>query len=253
MESKWSIIPNSCTMGNLAAGFIAILIASKGTGLTENTAMAGVLIFVASIFDLMDGSLARALKVESAIGLQLDSLADSVSYGIAPGYLSYQAYLYRLPEIGLGLDLGMFLALLFPICATVRLARFNITEVKKGFMGLPSPPAGIFIASIFMFPYTDVLFFGKFGYSLSLNIFIFLYICIALLMVSNVNYTKLFSEIMKKGLVPSIITVAVIVTILVFAGMVSVFACTLLYIVFGLLRYTVKIFTEQGGEGSKAG
>jgi CDP-diacylglycerol--serine O-phosphatidyltransferase len=238
-------------MGNLVAGFIAILIASKGTGLTENTAMAGILIFVASIFDLLDGSLARALKVESAIGVQLDSLADSVSYGIAPGYLSYQAYLYRLPEIGLGLNAGMILAALFPICATVRLARFNILDVKKGFQGLPSPPAGIFIASIFMFPFANIMFFGRFEYTLPLNIFIFLFVCTALLMVSNVSYTKIFSDIMKKGLIPTIITIAVIIMVLVFAGMVSVFACTLLYIVAGIIRYTIKIFTAQGQEGSE--
>ncbi len=253
MIFKRSIIPNSCTMGNLVAGFIAIIVASKGTGLNENTAMAGVLIFVASVFDLLDGSLARALKVESAIGVQLDSLADCVSYGIAPGYLSYQAYLYKLPEIGFGLDLGMVVAAIFPICATFRLARFNITKVEKGFKGLPSPPAGMFIASIFMLPFADIMFIGRFGYSLPLYLFVFIFICIALLMISNIDYTKIFADIMKKGLIPTTITIAAVTMLLVFAGMVSVFFCTLLYIMVGILRYIYHALTQRNSEESRAG
>jgi len=144
-QKKRAIIPNTFTMSNMVFGFIAIIFASKGT--PESIGIAGVLIFLASFFDFFDGATARALGVSSPIGVQLDSLADGIAYGIAPGFIAYQAFLRYLPEIGMGLNWGMLIAPLFPICATYRLAKFNNDErQQEEFYGLPTPANAFFIA-----------------------------------------------------------------------------------------------------------
>ena len=118
---------------------------------------AGVLIFIGSIFDASDGAIARALDVESEIGMQLDSLADAVAYGIAPGVLAYQAFFYQMPEICGLINIGMLIAAIFPICAVYRLARFN-WQSMPGFIGLPSPPAGIGRNRAFTYAYITAVF-----------------------------------------------------------------------------------------------
>ena len=240
MAGKRSIIPNALTMTNLIAGFLAIIFASKGTGLNEYTAIAGILIFVSGFFDLFDGAIARALRVESPIGVQLDSLADGVSYGIAPGFLSYQAYLYKLPEIGFGVNIGMLVATIFPICTIFRLARFNIGTKKSGFTGLPSPAAGIIISSIPTLPFSSIMLVGKIDFVIPLYFFIPIFIFVGLLMISRVDYVKLFTEVFKKGKTSTFIAVATVILLLVFAGMWSVFFCTSLYIIIGIINYLIK-------------
>ncbi len=242
MALKRALIPNSCTMGNLIMGFIAIIFASRGTGITEATAVSGMFIFIAAFFDLFDGALARALKVESPIGVQLDSLADGVSYGIAPGFISYQAYLYKLPDIAFGINMGMLLAVFFPICATFRLARFNVGNKKNGFTGLPSPAAGIVISAVPSIPFAYLLFYGRINYILPVSLFVPLFIVTAFLMVSKVDYNKLFADILKKGMIPSIAASAIILLLLISGGMFSVFLCTFLYVAAGLIKYIFKAF-----------
>lgn len=239
-------------MTNLIAGFISIIFASKGTGLNENTAIAGILIFVSGFFDLFDGALARALRVESPIGVQLDSLADGVSYGIAPGILSYQAYLYKLPEIGLGVNVGMLVATIFPVCTIFRLARFNIGTKKSGFTGLPSPAAGIIIASIPTLPFASILMVGRIEFIIPMFIFIPIYIFVGLLMISRIDYVKLFSEVFKKGKTSTVMALAVVVLLLVFAGMWSVFFCTSLYILIGIINYLVRTDKKRGKNRNRA-
>lgn len=109
------------------------------------------IIFAAAV-DFLDGFVARLLKAESEIGKQLDSLSDVVSFGVAPGILMYQllriAYAYE-PT---GLDTPMYFllpALLLPCATAWRLARFNISKADlTGFVGIPAPAAGLFIASL---------------------------------------------------------------------------------------------------------
>ena len=233
---KRSIIPNSLTMGNLFFGFIAILISSRSTGLTESNAIAGSLIFVASFFDLFDGVIARALKVESSIGMQLDSLADGVSYGIAPGMIAYQSYLYQLPEIGFGINSGMIISSVFPICATIRLARFNVSdENKSGFTGIPSPLAGIAVSSIPAVPFATVLFKYPVNIIVPLQLFVVIFLTIGLLMVSTISYTKLPAIIIKRGLLSTVLALLVIFSLLIIFGMLAVFVLSSLFILYGII------------------
>ncbi len=139
-NSKIINVPTLFTALNLFAGFLSVIQAATG-----NYASAGWLSFIASVFDALDGRIARASGHTSDFGLQMDSLGDVVSAGVAPSVLVYQFYLYQLGHTGLFLS---FLPLLF---AAFRLARFNLYTHKAGkkndFTGMPAPMAAVTVAS----------------------------------------------------------------------------------------------------------
>jgi CDP-diacylglycerol--serine O-phosphatidyltransferase len=244
MSRRKSIIPSLFTMGNMLMGFVSILFSAKYVspyGDMDYLAIAGVLIFIGAIFDAFDGAVARALNVESEIGMQLDSLADAVSYGIAPGVLAYQAYLHKLPEI-FGVSIGVVVAAVFPVCAIYRLARFNCEEGGQGFTGLPSPPAGMIVSIVPALYSVDVLYFGELSYDVNLYAFIVFYVIIALLMVSTVDYSKFFSDVWKKGKAARIITASVFIFLLFAFKAWSIFVVTGIYVSWGIFKYIYKFF-----------
>ncbi|MGD0756107.1 MAG: CDP-diacylglycerol--serine O-phosphatidyltransferase [Bacteroidales bacterium] len=144
--------PNFITSLNLASGFIAIIFAANG-----NLVTASWLILAAMIFDFLDGLSARLFKAYSAIGKELDSLADIVSFGVAPGII-----LYRLLNESISLNgpidmnsdsmkamLLMLIPAIMPVCGAIRLAIFNIDSTQaKTFKGLPIPANALAVISI---------------------------------------------------------------------------------------------------------
>ena len=145
-------IPNIITMCNLAVGFLAVLMAFENQLL-----FAGLLILISAILDFLDGFTARLLDAGGEIGKNLDSLADVVSFGMAPAALVYQllVYIYRQSDALAGFTdapLGIRLVLLSPVmlllCAAIRLAIFNVRNNQSEFRGLPAPAAGFFFAGI---------------------------------------------------------------------------------------------------------
>ncbi len=148
LENAKYILPNSFTMASLFAGFNSIYLSVTATEV-QHMSLAAWLIVVAMICDGFDGRVARMTGSESEIGVQLDSLVDAVSFGIAPGFLLYT---WGLTPLGL---LGKFIAFLFAAAAIIRLARFNVTAnehegVMKYFFGLPTPLAAGAVVSIIM-------------------------------------------------------------------------------------------------------
>jgi CDP-diacylglycerol---serine O-phosphatidyltransferase len=140
-------IPNSLTILNLASGFIAITMAME-----HNLTIAALLILVAAVFDFLDGTAARLLKAYSELGKQLDSLADVISFGVAPGIIVFQLLSVHC-EGGCNILERMhiipYFALLIPVCAALRLGKFNIDlNQEVNFTGLPTPANAIFFASI---------------------------------------------------------------------------------------------------------
>ena len=145
-------IPNFITSLNLTSGFVAIIFASTGDILT-----ASWILLAAMIFDFLDGFSARMLKAYSAIGKELDSLADVVSFGVAPGII-----IYELLNRSLGYDttgtvdtkgiIALFILIIpaiMPACAAIRLAVFNLdTTQTTSFKGLPTPANAIAVISI---------------------------------------------------------------------------------------------------------
>lgn len=247
MIKKKSMIPSIVTMGNMVAGFFSILYSAKYDPQMENVEtliIAGALIFVASIFDSLDGAVARALNVESELGMQLDSLADAVSYGIAPGILAYSAYFYKLPSF-YGLETGALLSVLFPICAIYRLARFNCQDSGSGFTGLPSPAAGIIVGIVPSLLISNNLFLGQIFFEVPMAAFIVIFVAAALLMVSNIDYSKFFSDVWKKGKPAVLVTAVVFIALLITCKAWAVFVVTMIYILWGIFRYLFRLIAPS--------
>ncbi|MGD2151783.1 MAG: CDP-diacylglycerol--serine O-phosphatidyltransferase [Gemmatimonadales bacterium] len=141
------ILPNAFTLGNLFFGFWAIIAALRG-----DFSLAAWLIVVAAVADGLDGRIARFARTGSPFGTELDSLVDLVSFGVAPAILIYK----QLLEIG---DWSWALAFIYVAAVAVRLARFNIEQgghAHLHFHGLPSPVAGVTLASFYPFSQTGV-------------------------------------------------------------------------------------------------
>ncbi len=141
-----SQIPNIITLLNLISGSISIVFALEG-----NLTVAAWLIGIAAVFDFFDGFAARMLQVSSDIGKELDSLADVISFGLAPGMILYILLLTSAscPEIVIaGRNLTPFIAFLIPAMSAYRLAKFNLdVRQSESFIGLPTPANALMIAS----------------------------------------------------------------------------------------------------------
>ncbi|MBD3867103.1 MAG: CDP-diacylglycerol--serine O-phosphatidyltransferase [Acidobacteria bacterium] len=139
------LLPSLFTVGNLFCGFASIVQTSLG-----RFELAAILIIVSGILDGLDGRIARLTGTTSDFGVEFDSLADIVSFGVAPAFLVFSWVLHPLGRA------GWLAAFVFVVCAAMRLARFNIrrnTTEKRYFAGLPSPPAaGLAAAVVFAFP-----------------------------------------------------------------------------------------------------
>jgi len=144
------LLPNLLTTGCLFSGFYAVVAA-----IDKHFAPAGIAVFVAMIFDTLDGRIARLTHTESAFGKEYDSLADMVAFGLAPAIVSYQWGVVRIAEYGRAWGrFGWLAAFFYAVCAALRLARFNAraaTADKRYFEGLPSPSAAAIVAAFVWF------------------------------------------------------------------------------------------------------
>jgi CDP-diacylglycerol--serine O-phosphatidyltransferase len=177
------ILPNLFTTASLFSGFLGILWAADGY--YESCAMA---IFFSALMDGLDGKVARLTGTSSEFGIQFDSLADLVAFGVAPGFLIYHAYLRAYDRLGIAV------AFLFAVCSALRLARFNIQTVtanKRFFTGLPTPAAGCALAGVVLIvPFLPDFLQGGAVRALAL----ILTGGIAFLMVSTIRYAS-FKEL----------------------------------------------------------
>jgi CDP-diacylglycerol---serine O-phosphatidyltransferase len=232
MTRVW--IPNSLTLGNLLMGFISLVFSSLGTH--QGYFIAGILILVAGLLDGFDGPAARALKVTSPLGKELDSLADCVAFGIAPGFLSYNAYLAGIHEayFTMPIDLGILIAAVFPICAAYRLARFNILTETSTLTGLPSPAAGIIIG---LFPMYNIQM-PKFLFAL-------IFVIIGLLMVSTVKYSKPKYLIDNIHGIKLILLAVVLIILSIFLRQWIFLLLFVLYIISGLFSFIIQFIQEH--------
>lgn len=134
-------IPNTITSLNLFSGCIAIVFAFQEAYLT-----AALFVALAAVFDFLDGFAARLLKAYSPMGKELDSLADVVSFGVAPGVMAYSFITSQAMNIGSPAWLGWF-GFLLPVFSALRLAKFNLDERQtSSFLGLPTPANALFWA-----------------------------------------------------------------------------------------------------------
>ena len=126
------LVPNLFTLSNLLLGIMSLIYTLNG-----RYTLAAVVILVSTVLDRMDGNLARRLGVSSEFGKELDSLADLVSFGVAPAILAYASVL----DEPMG-KIGLIIALGFITCGAIRLARFHVIKVTDYFVGVPITIAG---------------------------------------------------------------------------------------------------------------
>ncbi len=195
------VLPNLFTTAGLFAGFYAIMQARLG-----HFEAASLAIYVAMTMDIIDGRLARLTNTQSAFGSEYDSLADMVSFGVAPALVLYEFALHDLGRV------GSLAAFVYIACAALRLARFNVASSndKTHFTGVPSPGAAAMIAS-FVWVFVDSNINPK-DYNLGLAL---LMVLMALAMVSNIKYrsfkdVEIRDKIPFVGLIVLILSIAVI-------------------------------------------
>ncbi|MGC3980271.1 MAG: CDP-diacylglycerol--serine O-phosphatidyltransferase [Steroidobacteraceae bacterium] len=139
------LLPNLLTTGTLFSGFYAIVAAIDG-----NFYRAGMAVFIAMLFDGLDGRVARWTNTQSAFGKEYDSLSDMVAFGLAPSIVAYQWGIAAIKLYGqFWYRFGWLAAFFYAVCAALRLARFNVKSAssdKRYFQGLPSPSAAACVA-----------------------------------------------------------------------------------------------------------
>jgi CDP-diacylglycerol--serine O-phosphatidyltransferase len=200
------LVPNLFTTGGLFAGFYSIICT-----LNHQYRMAAIMILVAQLCDMLDGRIARLTRSSSSFGVQYDSLADLVAFGVAPGILVYTWALKQ--QWG---RWGWLAATLYVTCGALRLARFNVqidTVEKRHFVGLPIPAAALVIASTVLL-YHYLGFQGDPNKHVTMLLVIFM---VAGLMVSEVRYFS-FKEIRLHHRHPFSVLVGLIVLILLTLG-----------------------------------
>jgi CDP-diacylglycerol--serine O-phosphatidyltransferase len=251
------LLPNLFTASNLILGFLSIVMAfndALALKLGQETQQlpfvwSARLILIAILFDMMDGRLARATGTTSRFGVEFDSMSDLVSFGMAPAVLIYATVLRYLP-----LWIGVFPAVLYVVCAAVRLARFNVqsgVEEKDKFMGLPSPAAAGVLASYVLLSrwpgwgdhglMTTVMNFyeNKVNAIETVGVPILTFL-VAFLMVSTVRYPAMKKLNWEKVKAPTLVAVILILYFVFTAAEFTVFALLLTYLLWGLLGSVAK-------------
>lgn len=232
-------VPNLFTAVNLFCGFLSIILTLGG-----NFASAGWLIIMASFFDAMDGRIARMTGVSSEFGLQMDSLSDVVSAGVAPSILVYH---YYLQQLGNHVSLGIMVAFLPLLFACFRLARFNVIARDEGhssdFMGMPAPAAASTLASV-------VIFHSHIGWDGLLRFLVVLVPMISLAMASQLKYEGFPNfNIREKGKNRFKLIVVILAIIgVILTPELTIFIFAMIYFVSGPASFVYKLVANQRAE-----
>jgi CDP-diacylglycerol--serine O-phosphatidyltransferase len=219
------LLPNLFTTGGLFAGFYSIIAA-----IGQHFEVAAIAIFVAMVMDGLDGRIARLTHTQSDFGVQYDSMADMVAFGVAPALMMYNWTLVRMGK------LGWLAAFVYAAGAALRLARFN-TQVdisdKRYFQGLASPAAAAVLAGLVWVGQAHDIGAGGFA-PLSLV----LTVLVALLMVSNIRYHS-FKDLDLRGRVPFITGLVIVLAFV----LISLDPPQILFIFFLGYAFSGPVFT----------
>lgn len=215
------LLPNLITTAALYCGIMSIMSSLKGHDLQR----AAYYILLATVFDFLDGYVARASKTCSSFGMEYDSLSDVIAFGVAPASLFYSSFLINLKRIGVG---AVFI---FVACAALRLARFNSKiegEEKVAFRGLPTTAAAAFLSSFF-------LILNRFQLDWLYSLIPMIMIIISFLMVSSLKYPAVSGiQIWKKKPFFYLGLVIIIIGLIFFFKELSIFVISSAYVSVGL-------------------
>ncbi|MBK5188651.1 MAG: CDP-diacylglycerol--serine O-phosphatidyltransferase [Gemmatimonadaceae bacterium] len=220
------LIPNGFTLANLFFGIYAMVNAARGDYIA-----AGWCVILGGVMDALDGRVARATRTGSQFGVELDSLVDAISFGVAPAFIMYFAVLNR--------DSWAWLVCFaFIACAVMRLARFNVEQggrAKTHFHGLPSPAAGMTLATYYWFTQTSWYHYVD-GWPWH-TVLPAVMLTLSFLMISHVLYPAMPRVSMRnvRGIIGAVLLAAAVIAIFV-EPLRYAFPILVAYVAFGLLR-----------------
>lgn len=238
------VVPSFFTLMNLFCGFLAIISISEG-----RLFFGAWLIVSAGLFDALDGFMARLSNATSQFGIELDSISDVVSFGVAPGFLLYSFGLNELPFV------GIILSALPPLCGAVRLARFNVDAQGARpdfFKGLPTPAQAIMLAAFYLTFFDRMEMFSGFKNGLN-TVLIPVIILLSFLMVSTIPFDKMPSfdkqSIRKyKGRMFLFLFYGIIIVLFQEIGLMVVFSA---FILKGLMVGAIVFWKEAFGDNGE--
>ncbi len=225
-----SIVPNFFTVGNMFSGYMSVIFSVAN----QEYMLASWMILLAAFLDAMDGKIARFTNTSSKFGVEYDSLADVVSFGLAPSLLIYSFFFHKWQMVGLFIS---FFPLLF---GSIRLARFNVQLDgfdKTHFSGLPSPIAAVTLATYIIF-LTEYFPDDVFPKALLTLTFV-----VSILMVSTIRYEILPPLTFKGDKRQKIIFLFIVITVLsaIAFPQLLLFPYMLIYILSGIVRFVVRL------------
>lgn len=233
------LVPSVFTLANLFFGMWSIVLASRG-----DYYRAGWFIVIAGVLDMLDGRVARLSNTGSRFGAELDSLVDIVSFGVAPAMLMYFYFFAALGQFAWLIVYG------YLVCVALRLARYNVqahgdTQVEKSFTGLPSPAAGITLATYY--PFTQTALYQEHLKALPWSqLLVFTVVLVSLAMVSSVKYARLprIGVRSARGLAGLVVNVGLLAAAIWWRDP-FFFPAGVLYMAYGLVRGAVIGFLER--------
>jgi len=261
------LIPSAFTAANAAMGFIAVIYSLRGFQINETNRelaanyfnYAAIAIGIAILFDILDGRVARITKTTTEIGVQLDSLADVLTFGIAPIVLVYSWGIGVVFSEGSQLyNLGLFVLFMYLMCGTFRLARFNIQATrprvliegavktdKKNFVGLPIPPsAGLTAAIVHYSPYPLNSYEPAQAKLYAILIMIMLAI-LGILMVSTLKYKSFKTVGTGKNSLYAILGIAAVGMLVWLYSRYALLALSVAYVSHGVIWYLLTALTTK--------
>ena len=261
------LIPTAFTAANIAMGFLTVLSSVRAFQLVatnpEQAAVyfkyAALGIALAILFDTLDGRVARMTRTATEIGVQLDSLADVLTFGIAPTVLIYSW------AVGATLDepnslhaFGVFVLFMYLMCGTFRLARFNLQATrprvlsegapkvdKKNFVGLPIPPAAGLLASIVYLHPFPLSYYEPNLSRIYTTLMIILMVVLALLMVSTIRYSSFKTAGAGRQSIYLILVIAALGMLTYLYSQYMLFGIALAYVSHGIIWYIVSLFGSK--------
>ncbi|MDZ4723284.1 MAG: CDP-diacylglycerol--serine O-phosphatidyltransferase [candidate division Zixibacteria bacterium] len=234
MRDYRGVFPGVFTMGNVVCGFFSILSSFEG-----NITTACWFILLAAFLDALDGKVARLSGSTSQFGIELDSLADFLSFGVAPAVI---VHTIKLSALG---KWGWIISIVYIMAASYRLARYNLladSEEKKDFVGLPVPGAALTLVSFIIFSYHV---WGGLQYH---ELLVSMIVLFSFLMVSQFQYDAMPDRFETNADRIKLVLMLVAAIGLIFNPRLLLFPCMAGYILFGMVRQLHKLFSLGVGK-----
>jgi CDP-diacylglycerol---serine O-phosphatidyltransferase len=257
------LIPSAFTAANIGMGFLSVLSSLRGFQIVETNPEQAAIYFdyaaralgFAILFDTLDGRVARMTRTSTEIGVQLDSLADVLTFGIAPTIMAYGwAVGASFPEGSPAHNIGLFILFMYLMCGTFRLARFNLQAMrprvlltgapkvdKKSFVGLPIPLAAGLIASIIHFTPKPLSFYGESMARFYCILLLILLAGLGLLMVSTIRYPSFKNAGTGRRSIYLILVIAAVGMLVWLYSEYVLLIITASYVSYGLLGYLIGL------------